>query len=103
MSSRHSLLVGQLDQIMRLSMLSIDSVVGARPNLIYHLRTDDEHVHVSCYGGQLRLPVHAAPALEHALGTERFVVSELPGDLDDESKLVLIERLIRDGLVRQHL
>jgi len=98
-SSRHSLLEGQLDQIMRLGELSAQSVVGARPNLLYRLRRDAEHVWVSCYGGQMQLPVHAADALEHALSHERFVVEELPGDLDDEGKVVLVERLIREGLV----
>ncbi len=101
-SSRHSLLVGQLDQVLRLPELSLDSEVGARPNLLYHLRTDDAFVYVSCYGSNLRMPVHAAEPLAYALTTERFRVGDLPGDLDDDGKLVLIERLIRDGLVLQH-
>ena len=101
-SSRHSLLVGQLDQILRLPELSLESEVGARPNLLYHLRRDEERVHVSCYGSSLHMPIHAAEALSYALETERFLVGDLPGDLDDEGKLVLIERLIRDGLVLQH-
>jgi len=101
-SSRHSLLVGQLDQVLRLPELGLDSEVGARSNLLYHLRRDAEQVHVSCYGSSLRMPIHAADPLEHALKTERFKVRDLPGELDDEGKLVLIERLIRDGLVLQH-
>lgn len=101
-SSRHSLLIGQLEQVMRLSELQLGSVVGARPNLIYHLRTDAEHAHVSCYGSSLMLPAYAASPLSYALSTESFEVRALPGDLDDEGKLVLIERLIREGLVQQH-
>jgi ribosomal protein L16 Arg81 hydroxylase len=100
-SSRHSLLVGQLEQILRLPELLLDTVVGARPNLLYHLRRDDDQVHVSCYGSSLHMPIHAADALAYALEHERFAVKDLPGDLDDEGKLVLVERLIRDGLVRQ--
>lgn len=102
-SSRHSLLAGQLEQILSLPKLSIDSEVGARANLIFHLRRDEEEVHVSCYGSRLRMPIHAADSLEYALENERFKVRDLPGDLDDEGKVVLIERLIRDGLVQQHL
>jgi hypothetical protein len=48
------------------------------------------------------MPVHAADALAFALENERFAIGDLPGDLDDEGKLVLVERLIRDGLVLQH-
>jgi hypothetical protein len=47
------------------------------------------------------MPIHAADALAYALEHERFAVKDLPGDLDDEGKLVLVERLIRDGLVQQ--
>jgi ribosomal protein L16 Arg81 hydroxylase len=101
-SSRHSLLVGQLQQVLRLPDLSLESEVGARANLLFHLRTDDDYVYVSCYGSNLRMPVHAAEPLEYALENERFRVADLPGDLDDEGKLVLIERLISDGLVLQH-
>jgi len=102
-SSRHSLLVGQLDQILALPKLDIESEVGARANLLFHLRRDEEQVHVSCYGSSLHMPVHAADSLQYALENERFKVKDMPGDLDDEGKLVLIERLIRDGLVLQYV
>jgi len=32
----------------------------------------------------------------------RFAVRDLPGDLDEESKLVLVKRLIREGLMVSH-
>lgn len=101
-SSRHGLLAGQLDQILRLPNLTMESEVGARPDLMFHLRKTDTHVTVSCYGGQTQLPVHAAEPLEFALRTQRFRVDELPGDLDDDGKRVLVELLVREGLVIQH-
>ena len=42
----------------------------------------------------------AAEPLRYALETERYTVADLPGDLDDDAKLVLIRRLVREGLVR---
>ena len=101
-SSRHSLLHGQLEQIMRLPELSAQSAVGARANLLYHLHHDDDHVYISCYGGQMQLPVHAREPLEYALSSERFAIKDLPGELDDAGAIVLIQRLIREGLVIQH-
>lgn len=100
-SSRHSLLKGQLDQIMRLPELAPDSIVGARPNLLYTIRKDDEHLYLSCYGGQIRLPADAATSVEYALNTERFTISDMPGEYDDAGHVVMIERLIREGLVHQ--
>jgi hypothetical protein len=35
-----------------------------------------------------------------ALGSPRFVVKDLPGDLDDAGKVVLVRRLVREGIVR---
>src|SRR5690606_8872548 len=101
-STRHSLLEGQLEQVTRLSELSIDSSCSPRPALLYRTRKDDEHVTVSCYGGNLTLPIYAAEPLEYALETSRYTVGDLPGDLDDEGKVVLIRRLVREGLVRVH-
>ena len=44
--------------------------------------------------------LHARPAVLHALTTERFRVRDLPGNLDDAGKLVLVRRLIREGLLQ---
>lgn len=101
-SSRHSLLHGQLEQIMRLGELNAKTSAGARANLLYHLHHDDEHVYISCYGGQMQLPIHARQALEYALTHDRFLIQDLPGELDDAGHIVLIDRLIREGLVVQH-
>src|SRR4249919_3484068 len=40
------------------------------------------------------------PAVRPALTTERFRVRDLPGNLDDAGKLVLVRRLIREGLLQ---
>jgi len=100
-STRHSLLHGQLFQVRRLGELTLDSQVGARPNLMYQLRETDEHVYVACYGGNTRFPRHVQEPLVYALENERFAIGDLSGDLDDAGKIVLIEKLIREGLVRQ--
>jgi ribosomal protein L16 Arg81 hydroxylase len=99
-STRHSLLEGQLEQVTRLPELSLDSRCAPRPALLYRVRKDEEHVTVSCYGGNLTLPIFAAEPLEFALQTDSYTVADLPGDLDDGGKLVLIRRLVREGLVQ---
>ncbi len=99
-STRHSLLEGQLEQVLRLGELSPDTYVRPRSNLLYSLRRDRDKVTVSCYGAHTTLPAFAAEPLEFALTTERYQVKSLPGELDDEGKRVLIERLVTEGLVR---
>lgn len=98
-STRHPLLYGQLSQLQRLSRLSLDDEAAPRPNLLFHLSRDEERVTVSAYGGTLSMPLHAAEPLEHALTAPRFRVGDLPGELDDDGKLVLVRKLVREGLV----
>ena len=98
-SSRHGLLWGQIHQVRRLADMTLDSVAGVRPNLLYSIDRTDDGVAVSCYGNEVVLPVHAEAPLRHALEHRSFTVGDLPGDLDDQGKLVLVRRLVREGLV----
>jgi ribosomal protein L16 Arg81 hydroxylase len=99
-STRQSLLRGQLDQIRRLHTVTESARAGVRANLLYRVRRDAEHVTVSCYAGEIRFPIHAADALEFALAHDDFDIRDLPGDLDDAGKLVLVKRLVREGVLR---
>ncbi len=98
-STRHPMLQGQMGQLARLESLSVDSIAGARPGLIYRLTETPDTVRIDCYGKEISLPDHAGPAIRFALETSSFKVRDLPGDLDDEGKLVLARRLVREGLI----
>lgn len=98
---------GQMRQLARLAELTPASEVGAQPQLIYEMqdRTDSEGndmVQVSCQGAEIFLPAHVKPALEVCLSAPRFAVRDLPGDLDEAGKLVLVKRLIREGMMVSH-
>ncbi len=99
-STRHALLEGQMQQVMRLPELTVDSTVGRRPRVLYKLASEGERVKVSFHGNEMSLPKHAEEPLRYALSTDRFRVRDLPGELDDAGKLVLVRRLIREGLAR---
>jgi hypothetical protein len=101
-STRHALLYGQLQQTHKLASLSVDDRASARPNLLFHLTKDDAQVSVAAYGGRITLPVHAAEPLEFALTHDDYRIGDLPGELDDAGKLVLVRRLVREGLVEIH-
>lgn len=98
---------GQMRQLARLAELTPASDVGAQPQLIYqlHQRTDpkgDEAIQISCQGAEIILPAHTRPAVEVCLKEPRFKVRDLPGDLDDAGKLVLVKRLVREGMMVSH-
>ena len=102
-TTRAPLLQGQLQQVMRLAEISPDTRAGARANLLYRVRQDEKGITISCAGRDISLPAHAAETATAALQRPDYVVRELPGDLDDAGKVVLVRRLVREGLVRAAL
>lgn len=97
------LLRGQMQQIAALEKLNMESVAGAREGAIFRIAAEGDSVAIECYGRKITFPVQARQAVEFALENERFKIRELPGDLDDASKVVIVKRLIREGLVEAQL
>ncbi|MGH9645180.1 MAG: cupin domain-containing protein [Bryobacteraceae bacterium] len=97
-SSCPPLLRGQMAQVMALDRLTADSIAGVRAGAVFRLRADEQSVSVDCYGRQIAFPSYVGDAVRFALGSSRFVVRDLPG-LDEAGKLVVVRRLIREGLV----
>jgi len=98
-STRHALVYGQLQQIGKLGDLKVGDRAGARRSLLFQLERDEERVTVLAHGGKVSLPAHAAESLEFALTNDEYRIGDIPGDLDDPGKLVLVNRLVREGLV----
>ena len=80
------------------STLSLESTIAPRPDLIYLLREEDEKLVLLFGATQISFPGFVREALVSALERGPFVVRDLP-QLDDEGKLVLVRRLLREGLL----
>jgi ribosomal protein L16 Arg81 hydroxylase len=95
---------GQMALMARLDGLNGRSRVGVRPHLIYDLEPleAEGQVRLVCQGAEIVLPAFAEAALRHALSHGDFAVDDLPGELDAAGKLVLIRRLLREGLMILH-
>jgi|SRR5579875_366637 len=96
------MLEGQMGQLAAIDRVAIDSVAGARQGVICRLEANGEAEVVQCYGRTIRFPAQAREAVRYALQHAKFVVEALPGELDDKSKVTLIRRLVREGLVIIH-
>lgn len=101
-ATRNPLLSNQLAQIASLPGLTTDSEITPRPNLLYHLEHTDDGIAIHCYGNTIALPAHAEVPAVAALQHGSMTIRELPGTLDDEGKLVLVRRLVREGLLTTH-
>lgn len=98
--TRHARLPGQFAQLAGLGALTVDSPVGVRPGAVLRIDSDGERVTLSCYGAALTFPAHAEGALRFAVQHDRYTARDLPTSLDDAGRMVLIRKLIKEGVLR---
>jgi len=99
LSSSPPLLRGQMAQLGMLDNLRLQSQAGARDGAVFRIRSNGDVVSVDCYGRTLSFPSYAEHAVRFALSQGRFAVCDVSAELDDNGKLTLIRRLVREGLV----
>jgi hypothetical protein len=88
------------DQLRALGDLDVETPLERRRTVIADLSLDDE-ARLSFEGRVLTFPPFVASDLEFLLEVdEPFRASDLPGSLDDEGRLVLVRRLVREGLLQ---
>ena len=98
LATRAPPLRGQVEQVVGLDQLTLATPVAPRRYLVHRLSVAGERVCLECYGRTIDPPGHTEEAVRFALSAP-IAVRDLPGGLDDESKLVLVRRLLREGLV----
>jgi hypothetical protein len=92
---------GQLTQLRALASLRIDTAVERRPTVIADVEADGEGVVLRFEGKELRFPAFVLADVELcATAEEPFRPADLPGELDEEGRLVLVRRLVREGFLR---
>jgi ribosomal protein L16 Arg81 hydroxylase len=97
-NGRRPILDGQLEEVRAIDSLTPETLLERRPTVI----ADLDGTTLSFEGKHVSFPEHAQDELEAiAAAEEPFTAAELPGELDEESRLVLIRRLIREGFVRR--
>lgn len=98
-TSRRPDLSGMLQQAGEVPLITPDTRVEPRPHLIYRLRTDGEQIALMFGSSTITFPAFVRETLEFALHGAPFAVRDLLGGLDDEGKIVLVRRLVKEGLL----
>lgn len=91
---------GHFAQLLRLSEVGAETWVERRTGLACLVERSPRSALISFAASQISGPLALAQAMEFVRDQLRFRVSQLPGGLSDEAKLVLVRRLIREGLLR---
>jgi len=90
---------GQVESFFQPKELKLDDKFGARPGLFYTIRKGEESVILKVGTRSVTFPDFFGEALEFALQTPSYAIRDLPGDLEDDLKLVFIERLMQEALL----
>lgn len=90
-----------LSQRFREDPLIPGSRVRRRVDLIVKAENEGETCLLRFSGHELRLPAHVWPALQFAMTADEFAVEDLPDCLDTEGKLILVKRLVSEGILQR--
>jgi hypothetical protein len=100
-AGRRPILQDQFAQLRGLEQLSIHSLLQRRETVIFELEHAAEAVVLVFEGKEVHFPGKAATAVEAAaekIGP--FTPADLPGPLDEQGRLILVRRLVREGFLR---
>jgi ribosomal protein L16 Arg81 hydroxylase len=94
-----SLSAGLLKRAILANELTLASVVRIRPDAESELSENGEQCAVRSGAKEFEMPAAALPALKVLEAQGTIAIGALPDSLDDESKLVLVRRLLAEGIV----
>jgi hypothetical protein len=98
--TRRPVLDGQVGHLRALRDLDPESELERRPTVLADLALGDDGAELTFEGRTLEFPAHVGEALEFMLGADdTFRPSDLPGSLDEEGRLALVARLVREGFL----
>jgi hypothetical protein len=97
-TTRQPLLRGQIHRLLSLDQIGSESVVTRREGSMCFLDFVDGELSVLLGDRELRMPDWLEPAMTLIAAGGRMAVGDIP-DLDEAGRLVLVRRLIREGLL----
>jgi ribosomal protein L16 Arg81 hydroxylase len=99
LTTSQPILRGQLRQLDLIPTIDAATSLRRRKGASCHVKRFDGGVTVLLSDRELTMPSVAGDAMEQVAEHERFVVGDLHPSLDPESSLVLVRRLVREGLL----
>lgn len=97
---RQPVLDGHLLDLEGLRTLGPDTKVRRRPDLLWSLSREGAVLTLEFHGKVVRLPERVEPEVRYLLtAATPFAARDITGALDVEGRLVLVQRLVREGLL----
>jgi ribosomal protein L16 Arg81 hydroxylase len=99
-ANRPPSLQDQLRQLLTLDELDDATGVERRPGATCRLRVAGDRLELLLGDRTLTMPARLEPAVRQLVEADRCTPAELAGHLDEPSRLVLVRRLVREGLLQ---
>lgn len=99
LTTRQPMLRGHVHQLLALDALTDDSVVQRRDGAMCVIGQSEGELSVLLGDRELRMPAWLEPTMEHVVNGNRISVGELATHLDEPGRMVLVRRLIMEGLL----
>lgn len=90
---------GHFTQIDEVNSIDIETIVEKRNGMICHILKEEGSVSIQFPGNLVRGPSRIEPALRFITDSGKFPIKSIPDPLTDNEKLVLVRRLVREGLL----
>jgi hypothetical protein len=90
---------GHLTDLIAADSIDQSTKLRRRPGIDWKLAEDDGRVSLRFHGKEVQLPAQAAPALRMASTGVFFSPADLPGELDEAGRLVLVRCLVKEGFL----
>ncbi len=90
---------GQVAGFFQPTPLTPEDVVGPRPGIVCRMHGAGDPVRLNVGTRRILFPGLFREALDFALNTPAFAISDISGDLEDDEKIVFTERLIEEGIL----
>ncbi|MBD2530120.1 hypothetical protein H6G97_11280 [Nostoc flagelliforme FACHB-838] len=90
---------GHFTQIDDLSQIDLDTIVEKRKGMICRIIREEGSISIQFPGNQVRGPNYIEPALRFIAASGAFPVRAISETLSDNGKLVLVRRLLKEGLL----
>ena len=100
LTSRPPHLRGGLGDRLAANEITDETDLARRPGSVCLPVADGDRLRVLLGDRELRIPVRLAPAIEYVRAQARLRPADLSPWLDDQSRLVVVRRLVREGLLQ---
>ena len=94
-----SLPSNHFEQLNNLEQIQLDTVMYKRNGSYCRLVRDEDSASIQFPGNAMKGPASIGPALAYIASSIEFTVTSVPG-LTDTGKLILVRRLVKDGLLQ---